>query len=123
MTGNVVSRQRVALCTIGRRTTRTAKKDAPLTGDDWRLRGQERYLTGVVLRHKTYYRWSEDWDHDHCEFCGVRFAPPEDPDRTKEDRHEGFATLARGQFPDDYHWICEDCFGDIEQTFRWRVVD
>ena len=44
--------------------------------DDWRLMGRERYLQSATLRWKTYYRWSEDCDHDHCEFCGTKFLPP-----------------------------------------------
>jgi hypothetical protein len=39
----------------------------PLTGDDWRLMGQRRYLEDLALRRKTYYRWSEDRTHDHRE--------------------------------------------------------
>ncbi len=84
--------------------------------------GQERYLKGVALRRKTCYRWSEDWSHDHCEFCGVTLVPPDDPAGTVRTGRK--ATLvARDEFPDDYHRNGDDCFGDFEQTFRWRVVD
>lgn len=58
--------------------------------------------------------------HDHREFCGAAFVPPDNPYRTGEDRHE--ATAARGEFPDDYYWTCEDCLGDFERKFRWRVL-
>jgi hypothetical protein len=41
--------------------------------DDWRLHGQEKYLSGVPLTLKKYTKWSETWDHDHCEFCMAKF--------------------------------------------------
>ena len=54
----------------------------------------------------------------HYEFCGITFGPSEAPDRTKVDRHEGYTMVARGEFPDGYHRICKECFGDFEQAFR-----
>ncbi len=54
----------------------------------------------------------------HCEFCGITFGPSQVPDRTKEDRHEGYTVVARGEFPDRCHRICKECFGDFEQAFR-----
>ena len=43
------------------------------TNGDWRLQGQEEFLQGVQLYWRHYARYSENWDHDHCEFCGVKF--------------------------------------------------
>jgi len=40
---------------------------------DWRLRGQERYLQGATLVRKPYQARSEEWEHDHCEFCWTKF--------------------------------------------------
>ena len=50
----------------------------PLVGkeEDWRLRGQEDYLQGATLLRKQYRAWSEDWEHDHCEFCWAKFMDP-----------------------------------------------
>jgi hypothetical protein len=31
--------------------------------------------------------------------------------------HQGYTTT------DDYHWICETCFGDFKHLFEWIVVD
>jgi hypothetical protein len=45
--------------------------------DDWRLRGQERYLRGAVLVWKRYRARSESWDHDHCSFCWATFMDPD----------------------------------------------
>ena len=82
---------------------------------DWRLRGQENYLTGVTLVHRPYRRYAANpkWDHDHCAFCWEKFMVDDHPDVL----HEGYATL------DDYHWICERCFQDFREQFRWTVVD
>jgi hypothetical protein len=78
--------------------------------NDWRLQGQEKFLNDVVLQRKKYQRFREGWDHDHCEFCGAKFSL-EIPDS-----HEvGFATL------DNYHWICDSCFHDFKDLFRWKV--
>ena len=90
--------------------------------DDWRLMGQERYLMGVSLRWKPYYRWSEDWTHDHCEFCGTRFVAADDPYRKPNDLHDGYAVLAHRGFPDDYRWICEACRADFEGMFGWELT-
>jgi len=50
----------------------------PLVGkqEDWRLRGQADYLQGATLLRKQYRAWSEDWEHDHCEFCWAKFMDP-----------------------------------------------
>lgn len=90
--------------------------DARMTeASDWRLRGQEKYLAGVTLVHRAYRRYTanRDWDHDHCAFCWAKFMVEDRPDVL----HEGYATT------DDYHWICEPCFRDFQEQFRWTVVD
>ncbi len=90
--------------------------------DDWRLMGQERYLQSARLRWKPYYRWSEGWTHDHCQFCGTRFVIPGDPYQEPDALHEGYATVARGEIPDDYHWVCAKCYADFQGMFDWKVV-
>jgi hypothetical protein len=44
--------------------------------EDWRLRGQEVYLQGATLIRKSYKAWSDEWEHDHCEFCWAKFMDP-----------------------------------------------
>ena len=80
---------------------------------DWRLRGQEEYLKGAELCRKHYVRYSDSWDHDHCEFCWVKFA---EEDLIPDALHEGYATT------DNYRWICEQCFEDFKDQFEWRVL-
>jgi hypothetical protein len=43
---------------------------------------QDRYLEEVALRRETFYRWSEDRDHDHRESYGVAFIRPDNLYRT-----------------------------------------
>jgi hypothetical protein len=81
-------------------------------GDDWRLQGQEKYLKGVTLFWKKYTRYSERWDHDHCEFCWAKFIE----EYSTDGLHEGYAT------EDSYRWICEECFEDFKDLFDWRVM-
>jgi len=77
---------------------------------DWRLQGQERYLKGADLCWATYKPYREGWDHDHCEFCGRKFAIE------GGDFSEGYRT------GDSYRWICKDCYADFSVAFGWKVV-
>ena len=79
--------------------------------DDWRLRGQESFLQGVALVKKKYHAYSDDWDHDHCEFCMSKFS--KDP----TDLHDGYTTL------DEYHWVCPTCFEDFRVAFAWTLLE
>lgn len=78
---------------------------------DWRLQGQEKYLLGVDLKKSIYKKYSEKWEHDHCEFCGNKFS-----ETLPNTLHEGYSTL------NNYHWICEDCFSDFKETFNWKTI-
>ena len=80
---------------------------------DWRLQGQERYLKGASLERLRYSPPRPDWDHDHCEFCGVKFAD----ERVSDSLHEGFATADRSR------WICSTCFEDFRVRFDWSLLE
>lgn len=80
--------------------------------NDWRLQGQERYLTNRRLVRIPYFRWSKTWDHDHCDFCFATFSECED------DLHEGYVTA-----DDKRTWICPECFEDFQEMFHWELVD
>src|SRR3954466_6550264 len=80
--------------------------------NDWRLQGQETYLKGIPLWWKTYTRYSESWEHDHCEFCWAKFMEEDVPDVLPE----GYAT------EDNYRWICEQCFEDFKDLSGWEVM-
>lgn len=83
------------------------------TNDDWRLAGPVDQLRGLTLRRKKYTKYREGWDHDHCSFCGAKFAEIEGDDVL----HEGYST------PDDYDWICDTCFSDFQELFKWEVAN
>ena len=85
-----------------------------MTDADWRLQGQEQYLRGATLIWKRYARYSKQWEHDHCEFCWAEFA---EATVVGDALHEGYAT------PDNYRWICQNCFSDFKDRFAWRLVD
>ena len=82
--------------------------------DDWRLTNQAEFLAGTTLVHRRYqrYRPNPTWEHDHCAFCWAKFMVEDQPDTL----HEGYST------PDEYHWVCEQCFHDFQEQFHWRVV-
>jgi len=80
---------------------------------DWRLQGQEQYLTGVQLRRRPDREnpKNDQWDHDHCEFCWAKFMVEEEPAVL----HEGYCT------EDEYRWICDTCVADFKDRFRWTL--
>lgn len=83
-----------------------------MTGSkDWRLTNQERYLREAVLIWRTYAPANPENDHDHCEFCYVKFMTGSEP----ETLQQGYST------PDRYRWICRACFDDFAAQFAWRV--
>jgi hypothetical protein len=82
--------------------------------NDWRLQGQEKYLTGVTLTRKSYLPTGEGNDHDHCEFCSAKFSQDSAiPDALRE----GYTTS------DTYRWVCDQCFINFRERFNWVVVD
>jgi hypothetical protein len=78
--------------------------------NDWRLQGQEKYLTSVELERKKYQPYREGWDHDHCEFCGAKFSLVEPGSLCI-----GYVTST------NYHWICDSCFADFKEKFGWTT--
>ena len=82
---------------------------------DWRLAGDKSYLKGVELRRQKYRQYPENpgWDHDHCRFCWAKFALAGESDALRG----GYCT------PDEYYWICEECFGAFRERFEWRLIE
>ncbi len=76
---------------------------------DWRFQGQDKYLMHVQLMFSKFD--GAERNHDHCGFCSEKFSEDND------DLHEGYCTLNK------YHWICESCFNDFKEIFKWTVVD
>jgi len=83
--------------------------------DDWRRQGQETFLKGVTLIHRSYRQHPSNpkWDHDHCEFCGTKFQLEKDHNQAQE----AYAT------DDDSHWVCPTCFEDFKHEFGWIVQE
>jgi hypothetical protein len=81
--------------------------------DDWRLQGQEKYLSGRRFAWAKWVPAGPDWDHDHCEFCSAEFAA-EVSDHAPYDA--GWVTV-----DDDARWVCPKCFVDFEKQFAWVV--
>lgn len=79
--------------------------------DDWRLQGQETALLGKTFYWRKYKAYNDTWEHDHCAFCWGKFAEGNCP----EELHEGYTT------EDKYHWVCQECFKDFKEMFRWQI--
>ena len=80
-----------------------------IENNDWRLQGQEKYLTGIKLIRTPFTPLSKTWDHEHCEFCWGKFG------RGDNMIKEGYCT------EDAYNWICDTCFEDFKEMFAWKL--
>lgn len=76
--------------------------------DDWRITNQINYLKGINLIF-SYYD-SAIRDHDHCEFCFAKFS------EAQKDLHQGYCST------DKYYWICEKCYSDFKEHFKWGII-
>ncbi len=83
--------------------------------NDWRLTNQLSYLKGATLEWRRYSRFSDSWDHDHCEFCSIKFGNSEDRGDHPGILRVGYST------PDGYRWVCKTCFEDFRDLFGWQV--
>ena len=79
--------------------------------NDWRLsRDQIKYLKDEKLLNISFEKWSETWDHEHCEFCWAKFS------EFDGDLKKGYCTL------DKKKWICNECFNDFKEMFNWKTA-
>ena len=83
------------------------------TDNEWRLTNQLSYMRAATLTWRVYEPPSESWDHDHCEFCFVKFLPPPVPEGTES---AGYVTLDGGR------WVCKRCYDDFQFLFEWCVA-
>lgn len=84
-----------------------------ITDDDWRLMGQERFLSGATLYWRVWHETRPRWDHDHCAFCFEKFMDRADvPDVLRE----GYAT------DDEYRWVCAGCASDFADRFKLKLI-
>jgi hypothetical protein len=78
---------------------------------DWRI-DNAKWTQGAVLRFKKYTRYSETWEHDHCQGCWTKFMESGGPDVLTE----GYVT------EDNYRGICPECFRDLKDAMGWKLV-
>lgn len=78
--------------------------------NDWRLQGQMKYLYEVELKKRNFDP-KYPGDHDHCEFCTKKFMYPSDT---------GYCFLNSAN---TYSWICEACFEDFMEMFKWKAIE
>ncbi len=75
---------------------------------DWRLCGQDEYLSGAKLILCEFVP-TDDSDHEHCSFCWEKFSD------YAGSLHTGYCTV------DGKYWICEECFRDFREQFKFKV--
>lgn len=83
--------------------------------EDWRLQGQERYLMGKKLYPIKFTRYSDKWDHEHCDFCFATFSDYDG------DLHEGYCTEPSNTATSK--WICSECYADFKEYFGWVLCE
>lgn len=83
--------------------------------DDWRLRGQEEYLQKEEFRFKKFIPAHSSSLHAHCEFCWHKFM--ENPEGVKDCSQEGYCST------DEKYWVCEECFQDFQEMFKWKLIN
>ena len=88
-----------------------------IENNDWRLQGQEKYLTGVKLIRTPFTPLSKTWDHEHCEFCMKK------PEDNKEQKFYCTLDNYRWICEDKHTWICPECYEDFKEMFRWELLD
>ena len=83
--------------------------------EDWRLTNQEKYLTGKKLYRLKFTRYSDTWDHEHCDFCFAKFSDYDG------DLHEGYCTEPANTAT--AKWICPECYADFKERFGWILSE
>ena len=93
---------------------------APLLqeSEDWRLT-TARDLAGVTLRWAGWHRPSQEWDHDHCAGCFVKFMEEDFPDVL----HEGWTTRDDWPWGPEAEWVCPECFEDLKPILGWKAEE
>lgn len=76
---------------------------------DWRLRNQATCSKRLCFERADRAPGGTS-DHEHCEFCFVKFAEASLVDDALQG---GYAT------PDRRYWVCPSCFGDFRIDFQW----
>ena len=79
--------------------------------EDWRIAGQEGYLLKKRLQYRRFCREICVDDFTQCEFCWDVF------DEDKE--HPAMAFFE----PISKCWICEQCYKDFQQYFKWTIEE
>jgi hypothetical protein len=81
-----------------------------------RARNLETALKGVSV----YWRCADEeisWDVDKCIFCFTVFTVEDCPETRQKGFHVGYVTKQETPY-----WICELCFEDFRDYFRWEVI-
>ena len=80
---------------------------------DWRLDIAEEpeFYAKYTWQFKRWTKTRGHWDHDHCEFCGIEISGIFGEDIL----NEGWAN------EDEYYWICDKCFNEFKDIYRWKI--
>jgi hypothetical protein len=83
--------------------------------------GQERLLPPETVRFASVTGRSASSDHDHCEFCSVKFMDRESS--TEPALTEEYTTTTEHVHGAGYHWVCVECATDFAEGFGWILVE
>ena len=68
-------------------------------------------FSNVDMFKLKYRQYTETWDHDHCEICGIKIV--ENP--SNDEVGEGYST------DDKYNWICQNCIETYSGHAKWNL--
>jgi hypothetical protein len=115
------------------------------SADEWKQYKLESLenLRGLCFEFGDYKAPGADWDHDHCEGCGVLFADAEgsavqhagffttiqmiDKPRDENEfldacKREGFTVMAKPASDGVTRvWVCQKCFEECREALKWQL--
>ena len=75
---------------------------------------QEFNMMKIEVKHVAEFKkFSDDWNHEHCEFCFAKFMEKGNENTIQE----GYCSL------DNQNWICPTCYEDFKERFKWTLVE
>jgi len=93
--------------------------------NDWRLEVAPKDLDNEKLIKEdvaNFYKVRKDewdgknpfefWDHDHCAFCFEKFMVETAAEQPFAYRSQDYNT-----------WICETCYNDFNEKFKWKLIE
>lgn len=74
---------------------------------------------GWTFTLKPYWRWSAEWDHDHCMACSQAIA---EPGVRADAISKAYGVSDQHPRGADYDWLCPACAQELAPRLELRLV-